>query len=83
MIGCNNPATGTSEWKSSFVVKTCAPDGTGYAVGSGLYNMQMERILVGEDIQKTCELIDREGLGALNQVIAADYFRDTFTFFTK
>lgn len=78
-----NPTTEASEWKSSFVMKALGPNGIGYAVGSGLYNMKMERSLVGEDIQKTCELIDREGLGALNQIISADYFRDTFTFLTK
>lgn len=78
-----NPATGNSDWKSSFVMKAVGPDGTGYAVGSGLYNMKMERVLVGDDIQRTCDLIDKEGLGALNEVITADYFRDTFTFLTK
>ena len=78
-----NPATNKEDWKSSFVMKARSPGGTEYAVGSGIYNMKMERILVGEDIQKTCELIDKEGLGAINQLIMEDYFRDTFSFLTK
>lgn len=78
-----NPGSGQEDWKSSFVIKALSPSGKGYAVGSGIYNMKMERILVGEDIKTTCDLIEKEGLGAVRQLITDDYFRDTFQIFTQ
>lgn len=78
-----NPRSGQEDWKSSFVMKAASPSGKGYAVGSGIYNMKMERVLVGEDIKDTCELIEKEGLGAVRQLMTDKYFKDTFQIFTQ
>ena len=64
-------------------MKAESPSGKGYAVGSGIYNMKMERVLVGEDIKDTCELIEKEGLGAVRQLMTDKYFKDTFQIFTQ
>lgn len=52
-----NPLNNLEEWKSSFVMKASAPNGEQYAVGSGIYNLRLERALVGEDIKKACDFI--------------------------
>ena len=76
-----NPVSGKEEWKSTFVMKAIAASGKGYAVGSGIYNMKMESILVGDDLQKACDLIEKDGLGAVEELKAKDYFKNTFFIF--
>ncbi|HWR40000.1 MAG TPA: cache domain-containing protein [Patescibacteria group bacterium] len=78
-----NPTNLQEEWKSSFVMKAMAPDGSGYAVGSGVYNMKLERALVGDELKDACEMIEKNGAAALEQLKTKDYFRDTLCLFDK
>ncbi|MCG6946247.1 MAG: cache domain-containing protein [Deltaproteobacteria bacterium] len=57
-------------WKSSYVLKTRAPSGKEYVIGSGLYNMKVEKEFIIEMVDDAVELIKREGKAAF------DKFRD-------
>jgi len=51
-------------WKSSYVRKAIAPDGAVYLVGSGLYNMKIERVFVQDRVDKAAALILAKGRDA-------------------
>jgi hypothetical protein len=57
-------------WKSSYVLKTRAPSGKEYLVGSGVYNMKVEKQFIIEMVDDAVELIKLEGK------VAFDKFRD-------
>ena len=57
-------------WKSSYVLKTRAPSGKEYVIGSGLYNMKEEKQFIIETVDDAVELIKLEGEAAF------DSFRD-------
>lgn len=48
-------------WKSSFVQLVTAPSGKKYVVGSGLYNMKMEKGFIIALVNSAAALIEREG----------------------
>jgi signal transduction histidine kinase len=48
-------------WKSSYVRKAVAPDGRTYLVGSGLYNMKIEKAWVERRVKMACTLLAKEG----------------------
>jgi signal transduction histidine kinase len=54
----------TPLWKSAYVRKAVAPDGTVYLVGSGLYNMKTERAFVQDRVELACEKLLAEGKDA-------------------
>jgi hypothetical protein len=54
-------------WKSSYVLKTRAPSGKEYVVGSGLYNMKVEKQFIIEMVDDAVELIKLEGKTAFNK----------------
>jgi signal transduction histidine kinase len=51
-------------WKSAYIRKAIAPDGTVYLVGSGLYNMKTERAFVQDRVELACEKLLTEGKDA-------------------
>lgn len=51
-------------WKSSFVMLVKAPSDKMYVVGSGLYNMKMEREFVIAIVNSAVELVEQEGRAA-------------------
>ena len=57
-------------WKSSYVLKTKAPSGKEYVIGSGVYNMKVEKQFIIEMVDDAVELIKLEGKAAF------DKFRD-------
>jgi Cache domain len=57
-------------WKSSYVLKTRAPSGKEYVLGSGVYNMKIEKQFIIEMVDDAVELIKLEGKAAF------DKFRD-------
>lgn len=48
-------------WKGSYIRKAIAPDGKIYLVGSGLYNIKVEKIFIQERVDKAVELILTKG----------------------
>ena len=55
------PGSSTFRWKTSYVRRAVAPDGTEYMVGSGLYEMEMERFFVVEQVNDAVELLEAHG----------------------
>ena len=51
-------------WKSAYIRKAIAPNGTVYLVGSGLYNMKTERAFVHDRVELACEKLLSEGKDA-------------------
>lgn len=51
-------------WKSSFVKQVVAPSGKKYIVGSGSYNMKMEKEFVVTAVDSAAALIEKEGAAA-------------------
>lgn len=54
----------TFYWKSSYVRRVSAPDGADYLVGSGVYDLPMERRFIVEVVEEAAELIGRRGEAA-------------------
>jgi len=48
-------------WKSSYIRKVIAPDGKIYLVGSGLYNIKIEKTFIQERVDTAAELILAKG----------------------
>ena len=59
------PGESTFVWKSTYVKKATGPTGKSYVVGSGLYQMPMERDFVVEKVDEAVRLIEQEGTEAL------------------
>jgi signal transduction histidine kinase len=55
------PGSTTFRWKTTHVRRAVAPDGTEYVVGSGLYEMEMERFFVVEQVNDAVDLLLAEG----------------------
>lgn len=51
-------------WKSSYVRKAIAPDGTTYLVGSGLYNVKVEKVFIQDCVDMAADLIYAKGKDA-------------------
>ncbi len=51
----------TPQWKSSYIRKAVAPDGTVFILGSGLYNIKIEREFVRERVTMAADLLRTEG----------------------
>lgn len=49
-------------WKSSYVRKVIAPDKKIYLIGSGLYNMKIEKVFIQERVDMAADLILKKGL---------------------
>ena len=70
-------------WKSSYIRKVIGPDGRIYLIGSGSYNLKMEKVFVQQRVDQAAQLLEREGKPAFAQLCdpASDYhFLDTFIF---
>jgi hypothetical protein len=48
-------------WKSSYIRKAIAPNGRIYLVGSGLYNMKIEKTWVADRVKLACDLLQAKG----------------------
>lgn len=58
------------EWKSSFVMRVTSPSGEPYIIGSGLYNMRLERSFIKETVDRAAKLVEQRGRSAFNDVIS-------------
>lgn len=55
-------------WKTSYVKRVKAPSGKEYIVGSGLYEMKMEKLFVVDMVEKAAELITKRGKQAFGEL---------------
>lgn len=71
-------------WKSSYVRKVIGPDGKIYLIGSGLYNMKIEKEFIRERVDLAAETLRNKGRDAafrdFRDPSTPFYFLDTYIF---
>lgn len=70
-------------WKSTYVKLATTEDGNKYVVGSGLYNMKMEKAFVIDAVNDAAELLKRQGEAAfdiLRDIKSEFIFMNTYVF---
>ena len=67
---CPPPGEVEPAWKSSFVHFAKGPDGQGYIVGTGMYDIPMERCFAVEQVGKAARLIEKRGARAFHEISA-------------
>ncbi|MCX2740901.1 cache domain-containing protein [Pontibacter anaerobius] len=70
-------------WKSSYVKRVTFPSGKQYLVGSGLYNMQMDKAFIEDEVNRAAALVQEQGKEAFDKLRDKHgpfYFLDTYVF---
>ncbi len=70
-------------WKSTFVKRVTFPSGKEYIVGSGIYNMQMDRAFIEDVVNRAAALVSAQGenaFGELRDKTGSFVFMDTYVF---
>lgn len=70
-------------WKSTFVKRVTLPSGTQHLIGSGIYNMQVDKALVEDMVNRAAALIASRGrtaFGDLRDREGAFVFMDAYIF---
>jgi signal transduction histidine kinase len=70
-------------WKSTFVKRMTFPDGTEHIVGSGIFNMQMDRAFIEDVVDRAADLVaatGREAFARLRDKTGPFVFMDTYVF---
>jgi signal transduction histidine kinase len=70
-------------WKSSFIKRVEFPSGEEYIIGSGIYNMQMDKAFIEDVVDHAVDLVKRSGRGAFTQIrdkTGPFVFMDTYVF---
>ena len=73
-------------WKSTFVKRVTYPDGKQYLVGSGIYNMQMDKAFIEDVVNRASEVVTQEGqagFAKLRDKTGPFVFMDTYVFLQK
>ena len=55
-------------WKTSFAMKVEGPSGKEYVVGSGIYNMRIEKDFIEKTVNAAVELISKHGESAFQEI---------------
>lgn len=70
-------------WKTTFVKRVTFPSGKQYAVGCGIYHMQMDKTFIEDVVDRAASLIEKEGRSAFGQLrdkTGPFIFMDTYVF---
>ena len=70
-------------WKSTFVKRVTYPSGEDYVVGSGIYNMEMDKAFIEDVVKRASDLIEQNGKEAFAQLrdkAGPFIFMDTYVF---
>jgi signal transduction histidine kinase len=70
-------------WKSAYVMRVEGPDSISYAIGSGTYDLRMEKSFMVETVDSAANLIAAEGTEAFSTLIdksSVFYFSDIYLF---
>lgn len=73
-------------WKSSFVKRVTFPSGKQYIIGSGIYNMDMDKAFIEDMVNRAHDLIKTEGKDAFSQLrdkTGPFVFMDAYVFVTS
>ncbi len=72
------------QWKSAYVRKVVTPSGKTYVIGSGVYNIKIEKAFVEQCVRMACELLETKGTEAafreFRDPASRFVFLDTFIF---
>jgi signal transduction histidine kinase len=71
------------KWKSSFVKRVTFPSGKQYIIGSGIYNMQMNKTFIEDVVNRAADLVERlgkESFRLLRDKKGPFVFMDTYVF---
>jgi len=77
------PGEREPSWKSTYVMKAVAPSGRAFLIGSGAYEMPVDRKFVVDAVDAAVELIEKEGAEAfktLRDRRSQFIYRDTYVF---
>lgn len=64
------PSSDVPVWKSTFLKKAIAPSGKAFLVGSGLYEMPVDKVFVIYNVDQAVELLSQNGNDAFNELRA-------------
>jgi signal transduction histidine kinase len=70
-------------WKSTFLKRVTFPSGQKYVLGSGIYNMQMDKAFVEDVVNHAAALVEERGPGAFRELrdkTGPFVFMDTYVF---
>jgi signal transduction histidine kinase len=70
-------------WKSTFVKRVTFPSGKEYIIGSGIYNMQMDKAFTEDVVNRAAVLVAEQGKEAFSQLrdkTGPFVFMDTYVF---
>jgi signal transduction histidine kinase len=70
-------------WKSTFVKRVTFPSGKEYIIGSGIYNMQMDKAFIEDVVNRAATLVADQGKEAFSQLrdkTGPFVFMDTYVF---
>ena len=70
-------------WKSTFVKRVTFPSGTRHIIGCGVYNMQMDKALIEDVVNRAAALIAERGKAAFDEIRdrkGSFVFMDTYVF---
>ena len=73
-------------WKSAFVKRVTYPDGKQYLVGSGIYQMQMDKTFIEDVVHRAADVVAREGqagFAKLRDKTGPFVFMDTYVFLQR
>ena len=72
------------QWKRAYIRKVIAPSGKTYVIGSGVYNIKMEKAFVEKRVRMACDLLEKKGTDAafreFREPASPFAFLDTFVF---
>jgi len=77
------PGEAFPTWKSSFVKRVTYPNGKQYILGSGIYNMQMDKAFIADVVNRAADLLKehgKEAFGQLRDKKGSFVFMDTYVF---
>ncbi len=70
-------------WKSVFVKRVTFPSGKQHIIGCGIYNMQMDRAFIEDEVNHAAALVEEKGKDAFRQLrdrTGPFFFMDTYVF---
>ncbi len=71
------------KWKSSFVKRVTFPSGLQYIIGSGIYNMQLNKAFIEDLVNRAADLVElrgKESFSLLRDKNGPFVFMDTYVF---
>ena len=70
-------------WKSAYIMRVNDPEGIPYAIGSGTYDIRLEKKFMVDTVDSAASLIEKEGEAAYSKLVDKStifYFSDVYIF---